>query len=312
MIWSRAIRGFAIVSCMATLLACATDKGDKEIVPMHEYVPSETHGWKAQDEVETYDRESIFDYIDGAGEVYLMYDFRRVMVFRFAKADQPNILAELFDMGSPQDAFGVFSHAREDEDQGIGQGSEYRGGLLCFWKSKFFVCISSERETPEAKKAVQDLAGKIAEKIKTTGARPELLDYLPSEGLESNTVRYFHKHTTLNYHYYTAGENILNLGPQTEAALATYQPGETYLLCVRYPDQEQAKEALNSFLTAYIPEAEESGIAEIEDGKWVAARQDYTFLVVVFDAPTKAYARDLIKAAEDKLPESTSEERRNP
>lgn len=312
MIWSRAIRDFVIVSCMATLLACATDKGDKEIVPMHEYMPSEVNGWIAQGEVDTYDRETIFDYIDGAGEVYLMYDFRKVMVFRFAKADQPNILVELFDMGSPQDAYGVFSHARESEDHGIGQESEYRGGLLCFWKSKFFVCISSERETPEAKKAVQDLAGNIAEKIKTTGARPELLDYLPSEGLESNTVRYFHKHTTLNYHYYTAGENILNLGPQTEAALATYQPGETYLLCVRYPDQEQAKEALNSFLTAYIPEAEESGSAEIEDGKWVAAKQERAFVIVVFDAPTEAYAQDLMKAVEDRLFELASEERRNP
>ena len=279
---------------------------------MREFVPSEVNGWQAQDGVDTYDHETIFDYIDGAGEVYLMYDFRKVMVFRFAKADQPNILAELFDMGWPQDAFGVFSHAREGEDQDIGQGSEYRGGLLCFWKSKFFVCISSERETPEAKKAVQDLAGNIAEKIEVTGAKPELLDYLPSEGLETNTVRYFHKHTTLNYHYYTANENILNLGPHAEAVLATYQPGETYLLCVRYPDQEQAKEALNSFLTAYIPEAEESGMAQTEDGKWVAARQERAFLMVVFDAPTKAYARDLIKATEGKLPESTSEERRNP
>jgi hypothetical protein len=233
-------------------------------------------------------------------------------VYHFAKTKQPNILAELFDMGSSEDAYGIFSHAREGEDQGIGQGSEYRGGLLCFWKSRFFVCILSERETPEAKQAVEHLARNIAEKIEVTGAKPKLLDYLPSEGLESNTVRYFHKHTTLNYHYYTASENILKLGPHAEAVLATYQPDDTYLLCVRYPDQEQAKEALNSFLTAYIPEAEESGIAEIEDGKWVAARQERAFLMVVFDAPTKAYARDLIKAAEDKLPESTSEERRNP
>jgi len=308
----RLTTAFAVITCLAAMLACAANERDREIISMREYVPSEMNGWKTQDEVETYNRESIFDYIDGAGEVYLMYDFRKVMVFRFAKADQPYILAELFDMGSPQDAFGVFSHAREGEDHGIGQGSEYRGGLLCFWKSKFFVCISLERETPEAKKAVQDLAGNIAEKIKTTGARPELLDYLPSEGLESNSVRYFHKHTTLNYHYYTAGENILNLGPQTEAALATYQPGETYLLCVRYPEQEQAKEALSSFLTAYIPEAEESGSAEIEDGKWVAAKQERAFVIVVFDAPTEAYAQDLIKAVEDRLSELASEERRTP
>ncbi|UCB52723.1 MAG: hypothetical protein JSV10_01120 [Candidatus Zixiibacteriota bacterium] len=278
---------------------------------MQQYVPSEINGWKAQDEVETYDPETIFDYIDGAGEVYLMYDFQKVTVYHFTKAEQPSILLELFDMGSSQDAFGIFSHAREGEDQGIGQGSEYRGGLLCFWKNKTFVCVSSERETPEAKQSVEDLARDVAEKIEVTGAEPELLDCLPDEGLEGNTVRYFHKHTTLNYHYYIASENILNLSSRTEAVLATYQPDEAHLLCVRYPDQEQAKAALNSFLTAYIPEAQESAVAETEDGKWVAAEHTGLFLVVVFDAPAKAQAQDLVKAVKAKVQESTSEEGRS-
>jgi hypothetical protein len=279
---------------------------------MREYVPSEIHGWKAQDEAETYDRQTIFDYIDGAGEVYLMYDFRKVLVYHFARPEQPKILLELFDMGSSQDAFGIFSHAREGEDQGIGQGSEYRGGLLCFWKSKFFVCVSSERETPGAKQAVELLARNIAEKIEVDGTEPEILDYLAPEDLESNTVRYFHKHTTLNYHYYTASENILKLRPQTEAVLGTYTPGRTYLLLIRYPDCEQAKEALNSFLTAYIPEAKESGMARLEDGKWVAADQDQAFVVVVFDSPTQAYAQALMRAVEDRISKSASEDRRNP
>ena len=279
---------------------------------MQEYVPTEINGWKAQDEVETYDRETIFDYIDGAGEVYLMYDFQKVIVCHFTKTEQPNILLELFDMGSSQDAYGIFSHAREGEDQGIGQGSEYRGGLLCFWKSKFFVCVLSERETQEAKKAVEDVARNIAEKIDVTGTEPAMLGYLPTEGLESNTVRYFHKHTTLNYHYYIASRNILNLGPHAEAVLATYQPSGTYLLCVRYPDCEQAEEAFDSFLTAYIPEARESGSAEIEDGKWVAAEQDQAFVMVVFDSPTHAYAQALMRAVEDRISKPPSEDRRNP
>lgn len=301
-----------VATCTVVVLACATKKKDKETIQMQEYVPSEIYGWKAQDEVETYDRETIFDYIDGAGEIYLMYDFREVIVFRFTKAEQPNILVELFDMGSSEDAYGIFSHAREGEDQGIGQGSEYRGGLLCCWKNKFFVCISSERETPEAKKAVEDLARSIAGKIKIAGAKPELLDYLPTNGLENNTVRYFHKHTTLNYHYFTASENILKLSPQTEAVLARYQPAQTHLLCVRYQNREQAKEAFDSFLNAYVPEAKDSGIARIEDGKWVAAKREQAFVIVVFDAPTKAYAQDLTKALENRLPQSASTERRNP
>ena len=308
----RPTTAFAVATCFAAILACANKKTDREVIPMNEFVPSEMQGWKAQGQVETYDRETIFDYIDGAGEVYLMYDFQKVMVYRFTKTEQPDIVLELFDMGSSQDAFGIFSHAREGDDQGIGQGSEYRGGLLCFWKDKFFVCVSSERETQEAKKTVEELARSVAGKIRGTGARPDMLDYLPDQGLERNTVRYFHKHTTLNYHYFTASENILKLRPQTEAVLATYRPGGAYLLFVRYPDCESAKEAFDSFLTAYIPEARESGAAEVEDGKWVAAGQDQAFVMVVFDSPNRAYAQDLIKAVEERIAKPPSRERRNP
>ena len=312
MIRPRIAAVLAVTMFIAIIVACATDEVHKETVPMQEFVPTEIAGWKARDEVETYDRETIFDYIDGAGEVYLMYDFQKVIVRHFTKTEQPNILLELFDMGSSQDAFGIFSHAREGEDQGIGQGSEYRGGLLCFWKSKFFVCVSSEQETPEAKQAVEHLARHVAGKIEGTGAEPDILYYLPNQGLESNTVRYFHRHTTLNYHYFTASENILKLRPQTEAVLATYRPSGAYLLCIRYPDSQQAREALSSFLTAYIPEAGESGSAQIEDGKWVAAEQDQAFVMVVFNSPNQAYAQALIRAVEDRISKPPSDDGRNP
>jgi hypothetical protein len=300
-----------IAISLATGLTCTANRTDKETMHMRELVPSEIYGWKAQGELESYNRETIFDYIDGAGEIYLLYDFRKVTVFRFLQASEPTILVELFDMGSSEEAFGIFSHAREAEEQGIGQGSEYRGGLLCFWKDRFFVCISSERETQQTKRAVSDLAGKIAEKIKVSGPKPELLGYLPAEDLVSNSARYFHKHTSLNYHYFVASDNILKLSPQTEAVLARYQPGQTHLLCVRYQDDEQAQGALDSFLGAFMPEGKETGIAQIDTAKWVVTKLQGVFLMVVFEAPTKAYAQDLVKAVQDKLSGSVSGERRD-
>jgi hypothetical protein len=300
-----------ITICIATISMCSTiDKGEKNM-HMREFVPNEIYGWKAEGELEIYDRETIFDYINGAGEIYLLYDFRKVMVFRLVKASDPTIFVELFDMGSPQDAFGVFSHARESEEIGIGQGSEYRGGVLCFWKGRFFVCIFSERETPATKKAVFDLAEKIAKKIKAAGAKPRLLEFLPDKGLANKSVRYFHLHTSLNYHYFVASQNILKLSPQTEAVLARYEPDESYLLCIRYQNQKEANEALNTFLNAYIPEEKESGIAQIENGKWVGAQLEGAFVVVAFDAPTKDHAQAMLEAVSSKLLQSASSEVKN-
>lgn len=303
------IRTFTAASLAATILTCATSEVHQETIDMRKLVPDQISGWKARDAAEVYDRQTIFDYIDGAGEIYLMYDFRKVMVFRLVKATEPTILLEIFDMGSPEDAYGIFSHAREGEEQGIGQGSEYRGGVLCFWKANFFVCITSERETPSSKKAVVDLARKIAENIPVSGAVPKLLDYLPEDGLLDKSVRYFHKHTSLNYHYFLSSENILGLGRHTEAVLARYEPGGRYLLLVRYQNEEEAKEALDGFFSAYIPEGKRSGAAQIDNGKWVAAKLEGALVVVVFDASTKADAQDLTKATQTKLSESSSRER---
>ena len=101
---------------------------------MSELVPLEIHGWRAKAEDTIYSRQSIFDYMNGAGEIYRLYGFRELFVRRFVKAGQPDIVLELFDMGSPEDAFGVLSHGREGqgEDVAIGGDSEYDRGLLFF------------------------------------------------------------------------------------------------------------------------------------------------------------------------------------
>ncbi|MFQ6093227.1 MAG: DUF6599 family protein [bacterium] len=267
---------------------------------MSELVPREMHGWKAQDEVETYTRDTIFEYINGAGEVYRLYGFRELVVCRFVKADEPNLVVELFDMGSAEDAFGVFTHGRQAEEAGIGQGSEHRGSFLCFWKNKYFVCIYAEGETQDAQEAVPALGRAVAGAIKATGSKPKILDYLPKEGLIERSVRFFHTHVSLNYHYFVADSNILNLDNDTDAVLAKYhQPeGKSYLLLVSYQNEDQARAACERFVEAYMPDAMQTQICQTEDGTWTAANVERDVVVVVFDAPTRDGAKGLLEAVQ--------------
>jgi len=287
---------------MVALMILST-MGCNKTMRMNELLPNEMHGWRAQENDEIYDRDTLYQYMNGAAEVYLTYSYKQLLVRRFIKDQQPDIIVELFDMGSSEDAFGVFSHSRESEEVGIGQGSEYRGGLLCFWKGNFFVCVLAERENPSTKKAVLDLGSAIASAIKETGSKPKLVDFLPVEGLMERSVRYFHKHTSLNYHYFVADQNILNLDESSQALLARYQPaeGKSYLLLVQYQNIAQANAAFDSFITTYIPEAKQTGIAQLENGKWTAAKLVQEFVVVVFDAPSKAFAETLLQTASNKM-----------
>ncbi|MFN3420701.1 MAG: DUF6599 family protein [Armatimonadota bacterium] len=259
-------------------------------------LPDEVLGWKWDGKEEVYDRETIFDYIDGVGEVYRAYNFRQVFVRRYEKPNQPRITVDFFDMGLPEDAFGIWTFECDGEPVGIGQGSDYAVGMLRFWKGRYFVAVWSEGETPELKEAILTLGRKIADAIPEEGQPPELLNYLPQKGLDKNRIIFFRHMLILNRHYFIADKNILNLSPKAEGVLATYRVGKELmrLVLVRYPTEKEAAKADETFKRAYLREGRSKGIVRTENRKWVAVHRLGRILSIAFDAPTESRARELI------------------
>ncbi len=95
------------------------------------FLPAEAAGWTWDKKETKYNSKTLFDYIDGAAELYLAYGFQGLNVRKFEKSGQPAITVELYEMASSADAYGLFSFERQDEAVGIGQGSEFGGGLIC-------------------------------------------------------------------------------------------------------------------------------------------------------------------------------------
>ena len=90
-------------------------------------LPREVAGWRAVDEDEVYDQESIFSYIDGQAEVYLAYGMKRCLARRYVGPEgEPDIVVDLFELASAADAYGVFTHDRDGEDIDVGQGALLR------------------------------------------------------------------------------------------------------------------------------------------------------------------------------------------
>ncbi len=260
-------------------------------------LPEEMNGWKAEEEDKIYDEETIFDYIDGAGEVYNAYQFKKLRARHLSRPESPDILVDLFDMGSSRNAYGVFTHDLEGERMGIGQDSTYKGGLLCFWKDRFFVSLYAERETEESREAVVELGREISSRIPKKGPIPDIVSLLPEEELDKSRIRYFFNPLILNYHFYVSDENLLSLNPETEAVLGVYgKEGNVYrLILVLYPDEERARRAYQDFMNAYMPDAPDSSVVETEDGTWTAAEVKGKSLVLVFEAPDEEKALAVIQ-----------------
>jgi hypothetical protein len=269
-------------------------------------LPSETGGWRWDGKEIRYESKTLFKYIDGAAELYLAYGFQNLTVRRFEKSNQPPIIVELYDMACSEDAYGIFSFEHQDEDVGIGQGSEFGGGLLRFWKGKYFVSIYAEGEGAEVESAILTVGRAAANSILATGPEPKLVGFIPGKdfGLVDMSVRYLKSHVLLNQRFFIAHQNILNLTRKTEAVLAQYlkDKQKTQLLLIRYPDSKEAGDAYQSFMKVYLPDAGGKDRSRTEDRKWTFARQRNEFVVIVFEAPVEADAEGLIKAIDEKLP----------
>lgn len=251
-------------------------------------------GWVKTDAA-LYNRENLYDYINGGAELYLSYGFQDLVTHMYQKEGQPDIIVDLFDMGTSENAFGVFTHSREEISEEFGQGSQYTAGLLLFWKDRYYVSILGSPETAESRAAVYDMAGKIDSRIKNKGELPGLLNQLPAENLIDVSVRYFKHHIWQNSYYFITEENIFHIGEQTDAIIAKYRD-LGILMMVEYPTKEDAEKAFQSFHQSYMPENPKGGIIQIEDGSWTTAQVKDRLIKAVFNAPSEIAAQTLIEA----------------
>jgi hypothetical protein len=280
-------------------------EADKKKTDMKKLLPQEILAHKSDGKDEFYDRQTTFRYMDGAAELYRSFAFKLLLVRRYLKANAPAIIVELFDMDLAEEAFGIFTFETGGEDAGVGQGSDYGGGLLRFWKGKYFVNVYAEQEAPSTKQDLLEIAKAIARSLGHDGRKPKLIHYLPEEGLSERSIRYFHLHQSLNYHYFVSHQNILRLGEKTNAVLASYllpqTKDKTFLLLIQYPTKKLAGDALQSFVNAYLPESTTAKSIQTENRKWATALINQEFVIVVFDAPLKDKAEELIQATKKKL-----------
>ena len=270
------------------------------------FLPSDTAGWRWDNQEERHDSRTLYGYMDGAAELYLSYGFQDLTVRRYVKPGLPAITVELYKMASSADAYGVFTFERQDDPAGIGQGSEFGGGMLRFWKGTYFASVYAEGEGAEVESALTRMGKAVADAIPMTGPEPELIGSVPGGelGLVDGSVRFLRSHVLLNQRFFVAHRNILNLGGTTEAVLAEYRRDgqKTHLLIVRYPDPKAAGDAYQSFLKAYLPDAGGRDRAKTDDKRWTIVRRQLEFILIVFGSPTEADAEGLISAVERKLP----------
>ncbi len=149
---------------LIVFVSCNTN-GKQPKKSVWDYVPHEINGWTAVDSVEVYDRDNIFDYLDGGAEVYLQQGLTALSVIQFDNSKRENITVELYEMAEEKGAYGIFSTLHENVQPGIGEQYEYQAGSLCFWQDNMYVCIVANSGEDSYKETILQLAKYISGKM---------------------------------------------------------------------------------------------------------------------------------------------------
>jgi hypothetical protein len=260
-------------------------------------LPDEVAGWRAQAPAVRYDAQTIFNYIDGHGEVYLAYGMAACVTRRYAgPAGEGELVADAFEMASPADAYGVFTHSREGEPVDVGQDASFGYGTLSFWKGRYFVSVLAEQESERTRAAILALGRAVAEAIRETGERPALVGRLPTAGLEPGSVVYLRHPRILEAHVPVGPDNPLGVGPSAPAVAARYRlgGGAADLVLVEYSAAEAAAAAAPPFAARFL---DGDRPAHRDDGWCAAAALGESGRAFVLRAPSREAALSLLAEA---------------
>lgn len=229
---------------------------------------------------ENYNSENIFDYMDGAGEVYISYKFNQLFVYNYKK-EKDEIILEIFEMKEPKYAYGLFSHLKGNgkEIEKIKNMAELLGDYLIFTKGRYFVSIIS-------KEKILSFAKEIENKIINEKVEIKILDYIDKSRFDIKKIKFIFDMNILNYHYYFINEDIFYFKSGTECAFYPLKYG--FLIFLLFEDEKNAKNALKNY--------ENLKIKEIEKGKWSGYILKDKLLKIFLDFKTK---KDLIKTIDE-------------
>ncbi len=181
--------GLIILSFLVVLFASPNVfSGTTPIESLVPKVPPD--GWAVRDASETFTRETLFEHIDGQADLFLQYGFEKSVfaIYRNVNSSDDKIDVDIYDMGNPLQAFGIFSRFRQEESPaGIGLDSYLADRYALFYKGKYFVVLQAQDSNASTLKR---LAKEIESRISDNSAPPKEIGYFPKSGLKPGSIEY--------------------------------------------------------------------------------------------------------------------------
>lgn len=197
-------------------------------------------GWNKTEKILTFFPENLFDYINGAAELYLSYDFQQLKVAEYSsKNSEASVLIEIYRHKTPVHAFGIYSQERPTEGSflDIGAQAYLEGTVLNFIAGEYYMKLNCYDAGAETSVFLKAFAQKIAENLNGKASLPRILSIFPEKGKQKNSEKFI-------------AVNFLGYSFLRSAFIADYEDSNNHftLFIIEGVDSKECEEMLAQYL----------------------------------------------------------------
>jgi len=163
-------------------------------------------GWKQSGGILTFSPRKLYNYINGAADLYLTYDFQELKVAEYQNEKKASVTVEVYRHKTPTHAFGIYSQERLSSANFLNIGAQgyIEKNILIFTQANYYVKINSFNTGVEDEEVLLTFAKKVAENLAGKGSLPRILSVFPEEGKKKNSEKFIAKNF-LGYSFFLPG-----------------------------------------------------------------------------------------------------------
>lgn len=170
--------------------------------------PACIEDWPMDGKVTLFDKDTLFDHINGESELYFPYGFEVLAFARYVNRNNPQAAfdADIYKMGSLLDAFGMYANYRRKDDMDVNVGAEgtASSSQLLFYQDRYFVRLQSSGTTNPGSDIFLACARAISQKLPQNTGRPKELEAFIAPAIERKSMRYIAQ-SLLGYEFFRKG-----------------------------------------------------------------------------------------------------------
>ena len=155
----------------------------------------EITGWNQSGAIQTFIPKTLYEYINGAGDLYLMYECEELKVAEYQDDKKASVTIDVYRHKNAMYAFGIYSQERLPNANYINVGVQgyVESNVLNFLTGPYYVKISSYNTGAEDQEILLTFARKVSDNLGEIGAFPSILSSFPGEGKKKNAETFIAK-----------------------------------------------------------------------------------------------------------------------